>query len=240
MDTPIGSLIRRSLKVRHMDIEFALEQMYELLVSPRRVYSVYVRSRRASKRQMARDDPAFTVLVGLQVLLCAIAYGIGERVTSPLEWLGRILYALLIEYGLVGLILSAVEYLYAVHVLSTSSSSSSSSPSSSTGGHHSGSSSSSGIGGAGSSSRHVEALYAWDVHCNAFYAFHLIYFVLGYVLYPLLTPLLSGLLFCVAVSYYAYIVFAGYLEVPHVTQPQSFLYPLPALWLFALFRVFLA
>ncbi len=62
----------------------------------------------------------------------------------------------------------------------------------------------------------VEWLYAFDVHCNAYFCSFLVTHVLQYFLLPLLMGrsiiacLLSNLLYALATVWYAYITHLGY------------------------------
>ncbi|XP_041462887.1 protein unc-50 homolog [Lytechinus variegatus] len=64
--------LRRILRFRQMDFEFAMWQMIYLLVAPQKVYRNF-QYRKQTKNQFARDDPAFLVL--LSVCLCASSVG---------------------------------------------------------------------------------------------------------------------------------------------------------------------
>ncbi|CAL4124887.1 unnamed protein product, partial [Meganyctiphanes norvegica] len=54
--------LRRLLKFRQMDFEFAAWQMMHLFYSPQKIYRNF-QYRKQTKQQFARDDPAFVVLL---------------------------------------------------------------------------------------------------------------------------------------------------------------------------------
>jgi hypothetical protein len=62
----------------------------------------------------------------------------------------------------------------------------------------------------------VEWLYAFDVHCNAFFPVYLLLYVVQFYLSPLLlarsmiATLLANTLYFVAFAYYHYVSFLGY------------------------------
>lgn len=73
--------LRRLLNVKHMDFEHALWEMVQLLVSPQKLFRsfryrncmsfcmpYFMHNYLGSRRQWARDDPAFLVLVVCTVL----------------------------------------------------------------------------------------------------------------------------------------------------------------------------
>jgi hypothetical protein len=78
----------------------------------------------------------------------------------------------------------------------------------------------------------VEWLYAFDVHCNAFFPLFLLLYVAQYFLLPVLLNdgfvalLCSNTLFALAFSYYHYITFLGYSALPFLKDTQRFLLPI--------------
>ncbi|KAL9253384.1 unc-50-like protein [Drosera capensis] len=75
-------------------------------------------------------------------------------------------------------------------------------------------------------------LYAFDVHCNAFFPMFVLLYVVHYFFSPLLVAhgfipeLLSNLLFMVAASYYHYLNLLGYDVLPFLERTTFFLYPI--------------
>uniref|UniRef100_A0A7S4B082 Uncharacterized protein n=1 Tax=Chrysotila carterae TaxID=13221 RepID=A0A7S4B082_CHRCT len=81
----------------------------------------------------------------------------------------------------------------------------------------------------------VEWLYAFDVHCNAFFPLFLLLHVLQFLLLPLLlrpglvAALASNSLYAAALSVYHYITFLGYNELPFLRSCEVFVYPIGAI-----------
>ena len=77
----------------------------------------------------------------------------------------------------------------------------------------------------------VEWLYAFDIHCNAFFPLFTLLFTLQYFLLPLLlTPtflstLLANSLYLAATLAYLYVTFLGYAALPFIERPERLLYP---------------
>ena len=77
----------------------------------------------------------------------------------------------------------------------------------------------------------VEWLYAFDIHCNAFFPVFTLLFTLQYFFLPvLLTPaflstLLSNSLYLLAGMAYLYVTFLGYAALPFIERPERLLYP---------------
>ena len=91
----------------------------------------------------------------------------------------------------------------------------------------------------------VEWLYAFDVHCNAYFPLFLILYVLQYFLTPFLLGnangtvcgWLSSVMYGVAFSYYHYITFLGYDALPFLRDTQRFLVPVAVVWVCTLVSV---
>jgi UNC-50 family len=138
--------LSRLTDVRQMDIQSALDQMKTLLSTrPQVVYktSYY---RKQTKNHWARDDPAFCALQALFLLVAAIAYSVAFRCT----WTGAIsfiLYAVIWNWLGMGLILATTCREIANRQLNGVSTQTSVSH----------------------VRQQVEWLYAFDIHCNAFF-----------------------------------------------------------------------
>jgi len=80
----------------------------------------------------------------------------------------------------------------------------------------------------------VEWLYAFDVHCNAYFPLFVVLYVLQFLLLPLLdsesrlSAFVANTLYCCALCYYHYISFLGYLFLPFLNKKlvTSMLYPI--------------
>ncbi|XP_058796566.1 protein unc-50 homolog [Phymastichus coffea] len=67
--------LRKLLKFEQMDFEFAAWQMIYLFTSPQKVYRNF-QSRKQTKSQFARDDPAFLVLFASWLCVSSIGFAI--------------------------------------------------------------------------------------------------------------------------------------------------------------------
>lgn len=66
---------RRLFKFEQMDFQFALWQMFYLLVAPQKLSRVF-RARKNFKSQYARDDPAFFILFASALCLTSIGFAV--------------------------------------------------------------------------------------------------------------------------------------------------------------------
>ncbi|CAM9603401.1 unnamed protein product [Lampetra planeri] len=98
--------LRRLLRFRQMDFEFATWQMLYLFTAPQKVYRNF-HYRKQTKDQWARDDPAFLVL--LSVWLCVSTLGFGFVLSmSFLNTLKLLLWVVFIDCIGVGLLISTL------------------------------------------------------------------------------------------------------------------------------------
>lgn len=98
--------LRKLLKFEQMDFEFALWQMIFLFTAPQKVYRNF-QSRKQTKSQFARDDPAFLVL--LTCWLCISAVGIAVVLgLGFLQFIRLLLYMIFVDYIGVGLLVATI------------------------------------------------------------------------------------------------------------------------------------
>merc|ERR1712159_667065 len=77
----------------------------------------------------------------------------------------------------------------------------------------------------------MEWMYAFDIHCNAFFPLFLLLYVLQYFMLPFLVntsvaaAITSNALYAVAWCYYFYITSLGYAELRFLERAEVFLYP---------------
>lgn len=133
----------RLADIRQMDVQSALDQMRSLLSG--RPHTVYKTAyyRKQTKNHWARDDPAF---VGLQVaflVVASIAYSVAFR-ASPTGALSFLVHSVLWNWLVSGMIVASVLREIANRQLTVVQSSS-------------------------HVKQSVEWLYAFDIHCNAFF-----------------------------------------------------------------------
>ena len=126
-----------------MDIQSALDQMRSLLSG--RPHVVYKTSyyRKQTKNHWARDDPAFCALQAVFLVVAALAYSVAFR-SSVGGGLGFLLHSLLFNWLVAGAIVATIGRELANRHLCVHQSNS-------------------------HVKQSVEWLYAFDIHCNAFF-----------------------------------------------------------------------
>ncbi|CAF5144392.1 unnamed protein product, partial [Rotaria sp. Silwood1] len=67
--------LRRLLKFRQMDFEFAIWQVIHLFIAPQKVFRAF-QYRKQTKNQWARDDPAFLVLLMIFLVVSSVVIGL--------------------------------------------------------------------------------------------------------------------------------------------------------------------
>lgn len=178
------------------------------IVAVCRCHTMLLRSLAAeTKNQWARDDPAFVAVLMAFLLVSTIAYGIAFRVSGFGTWLWMLLHAQLHFLG-AGAAIATVGWWFANKYLRV---------------HHS-----------HSVEQEVEWLYAFDIHCNAFFPFFVLLCPVQYLLLPFvmgdsfLGTALGNTLYAAAFVAYVYIHFLGYMALPFLQRTQVFLYPVVA------------
>jgi hypothetical protein len=135
--------LARLTDFRQMDIQSAMDQMKTLLST--RPHVVYKTSyyRKQTKNHWARDDPAFVALQLIFLVIASVAYSVSFRAPVS-ESIAFTLYSILFNYVGCGCILASVGREIANRHLTDHKSSS-------------------------HVRQSVEWLYAFDIHCNAFF-----------------------------------------------------------------------
>ena len=141
--TSHAQYLSRLIDFRQMDIQSALDQMKTLLST--RPHVVYKTSyyRKQTKNHWARDDPAFAALELVFLAISCIAYSISFRVPVT-EGIAFLLYSVLFNWLGLGFIIATVGREMANRHLTDTKSNS-------------------------HVRQSVEWLYAFDIHCNAFF-----------------------------------------------------------------------
>ena len=183
----------RLLEPATMDFQSALDQCRTLLgLQPQRIYktSYY---RKQTKNHWARDDPAFAVVqVGL-LLVASLAYSVAFRPAQGYllaTIVGFAIKSVLINFLGVGAVMATVGKQIADRHLATV--------------------------GRTHVKQTVEWLYAFDIHCNAFFPFFVMVYGIQFFLLPIvlgtsvMSLIISNTLFAVAFSWYFYITHLGY------------------------------
>lgn len=199
------------LDFSQMDIQSALDQMKSLLsFSPSQTQKVYKLAyyRKQTKNHWARDDPAFISLQVVLLLLSSISYCIAFRsenmISSSLNFAFQSIFVNFLGCGVV--VASLGRSISNAHLTVQNS--------------------------AAHVRQGVEWLYAFDIHCNAFfplfsllYGFH--FFLLPFVLGRGLVPfILSNTLFSFAFIWYFYVTHLGYRALPFLSNTEIFLFPI--------------
>ena len=211
--------LQRLLDVSQMDIQSALDQMKSLLL-PSKMNSVYKMAyyRKQTKDHWARDDPAFVAIQIAMLVVASLAYAIAFRSDSLLtNYIYFLIHSVGVNYALFGVIVASVGRFIANSHLNHSNPSA----------HVSASASASANGNASGSAgmpekrsyyaqQSVEFMYAFDVHCNAFFflftcAYGVQFFLLPVVLGKgFVSFLLSNMLYSIGFFGYFYITHLGY------------------------------
>ncbi|KAF6771998.1 hypothetical protein AHF37_08602 [Paragonimus kellicotti] len=210
---------RRLVNFKHMDFEYALWQMLQLIVAPQRLFRNF-KYRNCSRRQWARDDPAFLVLVFILVI---VINSILASFSSPSVWeqVKFVMWVAVFDFFALALIATTFFWiianrflvdrsrvaLNASELLSTSSEL--------------------------QTVNNVEWAYAFDIHLNAIFPSVLI----DLIHVPLFLFILSNSfvgrfignsLWLVAAIYYNYITFLGYSALPFLKRTSALLWPMTA------------
>lgn len=123
-------------------------------------------------------------------------------------FLKGILYAVVVDFGLVGILAATLGWYLANQYLLIDNP------------------------GSHTTEQKVEWLYAFDVHCNSFFPFFILLYVLQYFLLLVLMregfvfTLLANAMYALAFSYYLYVTFLGYDALPFLQNTTVFLYPI--------------
>lgn len=91
-----------------MDFEFAIWQMIFLFVSPQKVYRNF-QSRKQTKSQFARDDPAFLVLLTCFLSVSTIGLGILLGLKF-LQFVRLFFYTIFVDYICGGLLIATISW----------------------------------------------------------------------------------------------------------------------------------
>ncbi|XP_050694531.1 protein unc-50 homolog isoform X2 [Eriocheir sinensis] len=198
--------LRRLLKFRQMDFEFAAWQMVYLFIAPQKVYRNF-QYRKQTKAQFARDDPAFVVLLCMWLCVTSVGFALVLRL-SIASFLTFLAYTVCVDTLAVGVVVATLLWLFTNRRLIKPT----------------------------CRDQDVEWGYAFDVHLNAFFPPLLILHFFQLFLYHVfisqdwfVSRLFGNLLWVFAIGYYIYITFLGYSALPILQQPRVFLYALPLL-----------
>jgi len=203
----INEYFTRIFHCSQMDFQWAFWQMCKLCTQPSSV-AKYTKHRKQRKNRWARDDPAFVVILLGFMVVSSTAYSVAFGSSFAL-WFRGVIKSLLVDFLLVGFIISTINWFIANQYLI--------------------------VQRLHTVDQKTEWLYSFDVHCNSYVPYFFISHVLVFFLTPLLlhdtTPslLVSNTLYLLACCSYFYITFLGYHALPFLSHAESFLYPIAIL-----------
>jgi len=181
-----------------------------LFFNPKNVYNT-TKYHKQTKNQWARDDPGFVCVQIYFIVVASLSYCISMGGVPLLKYLTLVLWSVVVDFLLFGVIVASIGYWIANKYLRVQ------------GIHH--------------VEQQVEWLYAFDIHCNSFFpSFILLYVLQFFALYVMLrtgflATLLSNTLYIFAIGYYYYITFLGYTALPFLHKTEVFLYPIGIMFL---------
>lgn len=161
-----------------------------------------------TKNQWARDDPAFVAVLVVLLLASSVAHSLALGPLSVGVTFALLAWHVLVDFLLVAACVATLAWLLCNRYLRVR------------GGVHT-----------HSLEQSVEWLYAFDVHCNAFFPLFLLLHVLQFLVWPLLlserfvATLAANTLYLFAHAYYWHVTFLGYNALPFLQKTVVFVYP---------------
>ncbi|XP_051174007.1 protein unc-50 homolog [Leptopilina boulardi] len=104
--TKFYKYLRKLLMFEQMDFEFASWQMVYLFTNPQKVYRNF-RSRKQTKSQFARDDPAFLVLLTFWLFVSSIGFAIVLGL-GFFQFLAFLFYVIIVDCIGIGVIVASL------------------------------------------------------------------------------------------------------------------------------------
>lgn len=224
MMTP-SQYLSRLTDISQMDMQSAFDQMKSLL-NPTQIQQLYKLSyyRKQTKGHYARDDPAFVTLQICFLVLSSVAYTIAFNGYSFWKtFLVFLFHSVIINYVLVGFLVATIGQTIANQHMITVNKSNSNNDGSANDVEM--------VKTAATSNDSVEWMYAFDIHCNAFFPFFIIVYIIQYFILPIvlantfLSFFLSNTLYSIAFGYYFYVTHLGYRSLSFLSNTEIFLIP---------------
>ncbi|WEJ92683.1 hypothetical protein PSN45_000138 [Yamadazyma tenuis] len=161
----------------------------------------YKQYQTSGKNNYARDDPSFLILLTLFLSISAVAWGLAYS-PHALDILKLIVYMVVIDFFLTGIMISTISWLVSNKIFSNS-------------------------WGVTSQNRYnvnyIEWSFCFDVHCNSFLIIWCLLYLVQFILLPIITIkksfmslLLANTLYFVSIGYYFVITFYGFNSLPFV------------------------
>lgn len=214
--TPSSSSIRqyiqRMMDIQQMDLQHALDQMRSLLVFWKNGNMVYKTAyyRKQTKNHWSRDDPAFCFLQICFLTICCLAYCIAFQL-SVMESVSFILTSVLWNWLGLGIVLATVHRELANRYCNTTTKK-------------------------GHVPQSVEWMYAFDIHCNAFFVVFCWLYVFQFFVLPVVLQegfvalMVANSLYATSLSIYWYMTHLGYRHLPFLQHnTEIFLLPIAAI-----------
>uniref|UniRef100_A0A915C2S9 Uncharacterized protein n=1 Tax=Parascaris univalens TaxID=6257 RepID=A0A915C2S9_PARUN len=203
----LSRYMRRLIRFKQMDFEFAIWQMVYLLVQPQKVYRNFM-YRKKTKDQWARDDPAFLVLLAAALALSSVLFALAIHLSFT-GFIAFFLWVVFIDCIGVGLVVATVLWFIANRYLRCVDEQD--------------------VEWAYCFDVHLNAFFPLLVFLHVLMPLtysHLI-------AYDAILPRLFGnTIWFAAVVYYIYITFLGYTALPILKNTHIFLYPVTFLFIF--------
>lgn len=231
----IPKYFKRIFVFNSLDFETAFWEIMNLIKNPKRVYkSSYYQKQ--TKNRWARDDPSFVLILCFFLTISAIFWGL---MYSPgaIGILKLILYMVIVDFLLFGLIISTVGWILAnkIFLLPDAQPTNPIASSTTTNGLNFDSSILSSIPLVNKlliRNSILEWSYCFDVHCNAYLIIWISLYLVQFFLIPLVrlnnifATLVGNTLYLIALSYYSVITFYGYNALPFLHRTELLLSPI--------------
>lgn len=192
---------KRMMQYGQMDIEVTFSQLKDLCIDPRKVYQLTA-YRFQTKNRWARDDPAFIVVLVCLLAAASVAWSLALRAPTALARIFILFVGW--QFLFYGVIVASCGWFIAETYLKVRKY---------------------GI------VQNIEWMYAFDIHCNAFFPLFVILYVVQLFLLPvlmqatLLATCLSNALYAGALAYYFFVTSLGYGQLPFLENTEVFLWP---------------
>ncbi|KAK2855567.1 hypothetical protein FQN49_005064 [Arthroderma sp. PD_2] len=238
----IPQFLGRMFKVSQMDFEMAIWEMTSLVIAPKKVFkSINVGSHLAPKTKNTwhRPDPSFCYLLSFFLYLTGLAWGFAYKSTlSSIAGLG--ISFILFHFLGASLIVSTIMYFSVGRIFGPNGPAAVISEwrgTRSSLGRMRRRGPAQGLFALSGDNEHVEFGYCFDVSNRAFFTLYLHLYILQFILLPVLTrgtdtspsflaTILGNTLYLSAFTYYTYISFLGYSNLPFLYHTELLLLPI--------------
>eukprot|EP00347_Sterkiella_histriomuscorum_P011661 403371600 len=204
----IQHYIFKMVRYKQMDFDLAVFLMINSLKSPAKLYQ-HTKRLKQIRNQWHRDDPCLVSAISVLLFIIGFIYGIVLQKDFMIGYIICGLKMVLLHFALSGVIVSSIcrwiaqQYMRKEDKVEVHK-----------------------------TLNTIEPMYAFDIHCNAFFPMFVFCYVLQLFLLPLtnregIIPLLiSNTLHFIGISYYFVLTFRGYAILPFLRKQQYFLLPI--------------